>query len=562
MRVGVFATALVVVLAGCTGEAGDSTTDASADQVTTSSETAGSGDDPPPTPMTCWQSRTEGSESEGISFSDVTAEYGLVDPLTGMHPHAAVFGDFDSDGWPDLVVGTFADRDPDVYAVRGATGPKPDVLMQLREGSFDPVEGLPEVFSRSSGGVAADLDGDGDADLILVRNITQRQPGLTPTQILRNDDGTFVVEEAVEVPGTFGGRSAAVFDYDLDGLLDVYIAEDRWTGADGVLLKNTGSFRFINATTSAGLPNGVHGLGVVVSDFDGDGRQDLFVSGSNRLFMSEGDASFREVDNSVFVWEAIGSEDDVAGAAAADVNNDGLIDLLLGHHYNSTLDRGSEIPVRLYLNRGSGEDGDPVFEDVTEAAGLAGLPTKAPHVELVDFDNDGLIDIHTTASAQDGSQHAVFRGVGFEGDVPTFEAPGGLGSGQYWVSGPTVDINRDGLVDVFLVEWEPTLPSLLLLNRSGSGHWLEVSVGPEHLGGIGWRVEVYEAGDVGSTEHLLGTREIAASQGYSAGLMPLAHFGLGSAENVDVRLIPPGGEPVDLDSVSADQHIRYPGGCG
>ena len=146
--------------------------------------------------------------------------------------------------------------------------------------------------------------------------------------------------------------------------------------------------------------------------------------------------------------------------------------------------------------------------------------------------------------------------------MPRFSTPEGLGSPQYWIAGPTADIDRDGRLDMVLVEWEPSLPSLLLHNESGSGHWLEVSVGPEDGFGIGWRVEVYQAGGAGDPAALLGAREITVTQGYSAGVSPVAHFGLGDADSVDVRLLPgPGGEAITIEGVTADQHVRLPGGC-
>jgi hypothetical protein len=124
------------------------------------------------------------------------------------------------------------------------------------------------------------------------------------------------------------------------------------------------------------------------------------------------------------------------------------------------------------------------------------------------------------------------------------------------VAGPTADIDRDGRLDLFLVEFEPSLPSLMLRNETASGHWLEVSVAADQGFGLGWRV------DVSDGDTLLGAREITTTQGYSAGVAPVAHFGLGDVDRVDVRLSPPGaGEPVVLAGVPADQHIRYPDGC-
>jgi hypothetical protein len=509
--------------------------------------------------MGCWSAAP--ASGDGISFSDQTESMGLVQPLLGMHGHAAVWGDFDGDDGPDLFMGTFADRESEVYQVRGAEGPSPDRLLFSDSGSFQPVDGFPEMYTRTSGGAVADLDGDGDLDLVLSRNYDEDSPDAPQSQVLRNDGRALVPVEGAGLPTNFGGRSVGVLDFDSDGLQDLYIAEDRFTNGSSVLLRNNGDLGFENATEAAGLPTDVHGLGIGVADLSGDGQRDIFVAGSNRLFIAVGDGTFREADAAVFAWEFFGEEDDVAGVSIADVNRDGLLDILIGQHFNSTVDDGTRVPVRLYLNQGNDGGGDPVFEDVTEVAGLLGLPTKAPHVGIEDFDNDGWPDLVTTAAVGDGSQPAIFRHEGLEGDVPRFATPEGLGTAQYWVAGPSADVDHDGRLDLFLVEWEPSLPSLMLRNESASGHWIELSVGPEHGFGIGWKVEVYQAGRVGEPEALLGAREITVTQGYSAGVAPIAHFGLGEEVSVDVRLTPPGDDAQDLPGVGADQHLRYPAGC-
>jgi enediyne biosynthesis protein E4 len=178
------------------------------------------------------------------------------------------------------------------------------------------------------------------------------------------------------------------------------------------------------------------------------------------------------------------------------------------------------------------------------------------------MDNDGWPDLVVTSSAADGTRPSVFRHSGLDGDIPSFVAPEGLGSPQYWVAGPTADIDRDGRLDVFLVEFDPSLPSLMLRNETASGHWLEVSVGSEFGHGVGWRAEVFASGAAADVASLLGVRDITTTQGYSSGVAPVAHFGLGDVDRVDVRLVAPGGgEPVVLADVAADQHLRYPAGC-
>jgi hypothetical protein len=190
-----------------------------------------------------------------------------------------------------------------------------------------------------------------------------------------------------------------------------------------------------------------------------------------------------------------------------------------------------------------------------------GLPTKAPHVELVDVDNDGWPDLVTTASAGEGAGPAVFRHLGLEDGVPRFAPPEGLGGTRYWVAGPTADVDRDGRVDVFLVEFDPAVPSLLLRNETASGNWLTISLDPEIGGGLGARVAVYRAGGLGDPEALIDVREIAASQGYSAGSPAEAHIGLGDEDAADVRVQLPGGETIDLEDVAANRYLRLPDGC-
>jgi ASPIC and UnbV len=110
---------------------------------------------------------------------------------------------------------------------------------------------------------------------------------------------------------------------------------------------------------------------------------------------------------------------------------------------------------------------------------------------------------------------------------------------------------------------------LLLRNETGSGHWLSLSLGQGLGGGIGAKVSVYRAGGLGNSNALIGQREIAATDGYTAGVPDEAHFGLGANTAVDVRVtLPPGSRGlatngvIELRNVQADRHLRLPNGCG
>ncbi|MGD2103233.1 MAG: CRTAC1 family protein [Acidimicrobiia bacterium] len=537
------ATTLVLVLAACTQTA-DNPGSAPENRSTTAESSAPPGD---PT-LACWTAESAGSIGP-IVLTDVTETSGLVDPLIGMHGHTAVWTDVDRDDRADLYVGTFADSDTAEYAFRGADGPSPDRLLVSDDTGFAVDQTSPEESTRTSGGVTVDLDGDGDLDVVVSRNRDDDELWMTASRVFENREGVLSPAGELDLPEIFGGRSVGVLDYDRDGLYDLFFVEDHWVNGSSRLLHNDGGLVFSDVTSDAGVPSDVHGLGVATADLDGDGLTDIFVSGSNRLFLSDGPGQFEEADGSVFEWELYGDEDDVAGVSVADVNRDGLLDIAVGQHFNSTLEFGAQVAIRLYLNLGDG-----AFEDVTEEAGLVPMPTKAPHVEINDFNNDGWPDLLASAAA--GDVPAIFVSQGVDDGVPRFTTPEGLGPAQYWVAAPTADYDRDGRLDIFGVEWEPSLPSLLLRNETDSGNWLEVSVGAELGNGIGWRVEVHHDGE------LIGAREITVTQGYSAGVLPVAHFGLGDAETVDVRLVPAdGSEPITLEDMTANQHLRWPNGC-
>jgi hypothetical protein len=118
-----------------------------------------------------------------------------------------------------------------------------------------------------------------------------------------------------------------------------------------------------------------------------------------------------------------------------------------------------------------------------------------------------------------------------------------------------VDLDHDGRLDLFAVEWEPALPSLMFMNVGDTGHWLEVSIGQPGAG-IGAVVTIStESGDV------LGRQEIGVGGGYSSGRLPIAHLGLGPETVVDVAIAFPDGTTAEMSGVPADQHIRWPDGC-
>jgi enediyne biosynthesis protein E4 len=126
------------------------------------------------------------------------------------------------------------------------------------------------------------------------------------------------------------------------------------------------------------------------------------------------------------------------------------------------------------------------------------------------------------------------------------------------VGGPTADFDHDGRIDVLVTGIDPAQPTMLLRGQAASKNWLEVSVADGPVDGVGTRVWVYRAGRSGDPRALIGAQEIVASEGYTAGVLPVAHFGLGAAAQVDVRVALPSGEVFDLPAVRTDRHLRLP----
>ena len=146
----------------------------------------------------------------------------------------------------------------------------------------------------------------------------------------------------------------------------------------------------------------------------------------------------------------------------------------------------------------------PQFEEVTAAAGLTPLFLKAPHVEVQDFDNDGLPDISTSIVRFAGEKvvPTIFRGIGVGQDgVPRFELTGRdtnnfptkadreiRRSGEFFTKvlaerkimytapAPTADFDRDGRLDIFLANWFAESPSMLLRNETEKKSWLQVKL--------------------------------------------------------------------------------------
>jgi hypothetical protein len=506
-----------------------------------------------------------------IRFTDVTQQAGLGAPLAGMMAHAAAWGDFDGDGDLDLFTGGFADRPDDEYApAHGPVGNR--VFRNISRGRFELVAAAGvDMHARTSHAVFVDLDNDGNLDLYVANNSrtssrladgTQREAQLRRSAVFRNDHGAFADVTGVDVAClTLAGaaRSVGAFDYDGDGLLDLLILEDRFGPSPrSRLCRNLGTFRFADVTPDAGLPADLFGLGLAIGDLNADGRSDIFVSHSNRLFISTKQGGYTEPagPKATFAWKPLDREDWPAGAVFADLNRDARLDLIVGIHHERARNR-------VYLNEGV--DGDvPRFRDVSSDAGLPPqLTTKSPHVEAQDFDNDGWLDLYFSAAWLDSAGNVtpmVFRNAGLQRGIPQFDSPRQSPTARrqvYFPAGPSGDYDGDGRIDLFLANWFRGNHSRLLKNVSGTNRWLDVSVRGRTINrmGIGAKVYVYKTGELHRDAGLLGFQEIGTGFGFGSGQAAGAHFGTGRAHVVDVLVRFPDGSEKSLHGVDTDTQL-------
>ena len=481
-------------------------------------------------------------------------------------------GDLNKDGYPDLFIAE--EGATHLYLNTGKEAP----------GKFTEVSAawaIPNGIDDAKHVLFFDMEGDGDLDLLVIRSDH-------PSMILRNDNNRFTdVSEAMAFKtAKYGAHVATVFDYDLDGDLDIYIgyygsdesnrkgsearnlpSMDGKNGTPHQLWKRGTDGKYTEVGQQAGVADTGWTLAVGAFDYDNDGKLDMFLAndfGPDVLYHNKGDGTFEDVS------KLTRTDDNGSGmnASFADVNGDGFLDL-----YVSNIDMFSKnIKVvyptekstltsldeqlqatfqyisgnKMYVNPGDTKGKSPFraeegkyFEPGDRGWGWATL--------FFDYENDGDDDMYLSNGWIDGSTAANQKKQMFINDSAFFylappTSPEAVASnGRAAIA---FDKDRDGDLDILLLNFRQ--PPVLLENTQSFGnHWVQLRLHAPapNAYAIGARVTAKAGG-----KKLM--REVTCGNGYLGQDDDVVAFGIGAAKDAEVTIRWPNGKTQTLTAIA------------
>jgi hypothetical protein len=420
------------------------------------------------------------------TFADVTEKAGVGDIGWGM---GVAVGDYNNDGFDDLYV-----------TCVGANR----LLKNNGNGTFTDVTGAAGVGDPrwSAGAAFMDYDNDGHLDLFVAN---------------------YVAFDFNNLPDVIKGRPC------LYKGIAVQCGPRGLPGDGDTLYRNNGDGTFADVTKKAGVsdPNGYYGMGVVASDFDDDGLVDIFVandSTANFLYKNNGDGTFKEIGfMSGTAVNENGSEQGCMGVTVADFDHDGKFDLFVTNFdddYNT-----------LYRN-----DGRLAFTDFSHQARVAAvsLPLVGWGTKFFDYDNDGWVDLFVVNGhvypqipsyyqrnlVHKNNRNGTFAEVAMQLGAPFAEKRVGRGAAFG-------DIDNDGDVDVVINNLDGA-PQILRNDGGNAGNAVLIKTAgvKSNRRGIGARVKIV-AGDLTQID------EVRSGASYISHNDLRLHFGLEKRTKID-----------------------------
>jgi hypothetical protein len=303
----------------------------------------------------------------------------------------------------------------------------------------------------------------------------------------KHDSGAFGKKYLPETMGS----GVCFIDYDNDGWQDIFLVnsmdwpEHKAGKSFPALYHNNHDGTFTDVTREAGLAIETYGQGCAVGDYDNDGYEDLYLTtvGSNHLFRNLGNGKFADVTAKA----GVASPGFSASAVWFDYDNDGRLDLFVTHYIDWSVEKDQYCTLdnknksyctpqtykgessRLYHNKGNG-----VFEDVTKQAGLLDPKSKALGVALLDYDNDGWIDLFVSNDTEPNKLYhnnhdGTFTDVGVTVGV-AFSDSGRVRAGM---GADAADFDNSGFPSLVIGNF--TNESMSLYKNDGSGLFTDES---------------------------------------------------------------------------------------
>ena len=441
------------------------------------------------------------------TFTDVTAAAGVADTGYGM---GCAVGDYNNDGFADLYVTNFG---ANVFFRNNGDGTFTDVTTQT--GTGDTRWGTSCAF--------VDYDNDSFLDLYVTNYVKYT---IESDQVCMNK----------------GVR--------------VYCDPRLYEGELDILYHNNGDGTFTDMTESAGFSKATgRGLALAWGDYDDDGNMDIYIANDadqNFLYRNDGDGTFTDVSLAAGVgFSEDGDAENGMGADFGDYDNDGHLDLVVTNFQDQTN--------TLYRN-----EGDGLFSDVSYASGIGtmSLPYLAWGVSFCDYDNDGYQDLFIANGHLDENVQA-FNPTGFyeqpnllfrnnrDGTFDEVGVDSGSGMRVEKVSRgfAYADYDNDGDLDLLVTNLKGA-PDLLE-NKGGQNTWLILRlIGTRsNRDAIGARVKV-------TTGNLTQIREVRSGSSYLSQNDMRLHFGLGKYHQINqIEIRWPSGLQERLEGIEANQAL-------
>jgi hypothetical protein len=469
------------------------------------------------------------------TFTETTAKAGLTHCGWGF---GVAVGDYDNDGWEDLYI---------TY-LQGAV-----LYHNNRDGTLTDVTATAGAGNPGSWGTSAafgDYDNDGYLDLYVANYVQLGLDNLPPF------GGQLCRYRGIPVfcgpLGLQGARDRLYHNNGNGTFTDVteQLHIDPWSG-----------YRF--PVRRANIRGSNYGMGVLWLDYDLDGCLDLYVaddSSPSMLFHNDCKGGLTEVGAEAGVaYNSDGRVQAGMGIDSADYDNDGWPDIVKTNF--------SDDMNNLYHNDHNGQ-----FTDMAGPAGFGpiSVPFLAFGVKFFDFDNDGWKDIfvangHVNPQVDEHTFGVTYAERSFlfhnlrDGKFEEIGLNAGSAMTRPYVARgtATADFLNNGSEDLLISVLDGS-PLLLRTEAAKTGHWLRIkTVGTRsNRDGFGARVEVKAGG-------LTQTAEVRANSSFESACDPRLHFGLGSSTRVDTVVIHwPSGKVENLGPEKADQELVVEEGRG